>query len=391
MRIALVNSNRKTKLYPIALLKLGAWLKSQNIVCKLFNNELPKVGEYDEIWITTVFTFDMFYVKAMIEASKKMAKKVKVGGISASLMPDFYRRLGVDVHVGLHMEAEKSIPDYSLLGFKPEYSIVYTSRGCVRKCKFCMVPKLEPVFTEKEWELEISSESKKVLFYDNNWLAKEKKFLYNDIAKLHRLVDEKRISSIDFNQGLDCRLMTEEIADRLQGLPISPVRFAFDGIQEDGFFQKAVKMMVDRNFHSFTNYILYNFKDSPQDFYYRLRETALLNECCNGAIVRGFPMRYQPINSAKEERDFVGKKWTQREVANVIKIMGAHSGPAGTFSPGTMIEFKYWFGASELEFLSILNYPKLGKFLKKKTAYLRLNPGIRGQRDANTIENKRRD
>ena len=81
------------------------------------------------------------------------------------------------------------------------------------------------------------------------------------------------INEIDFNQAIDCRLFTDEIADLIQGLPITPLRFAFDGLHEDGFFQRAIEKVAKRGFWQIVNYVLYNFNDTPEDFYYRIRIT----------------------------------------------------------------------------------------------------------------------
>lgn len=375
MRVALINSNRKTNLYPIALLKLGAWLKSLGHDCQLFDNILPKQGEFDEIWITTVFTFDVYYVKIMIAEAQKRAKTVKVGGISASLLPDFYRNLGVDVHIGLHSEAEQFAPDYSLLPKQPEYNIIYTSRGCIRKCNYCMVSRLEPQFFCRDWVKDINSGVKELLFYDNNWLAKEQYDIHSDIEKLHDLVQTQGIKNIDFNAALDCRLMTEDIAKRLEGLPISPVRFAFDGMHEDGYYQTAVRLMHKHGFKDFMTYVLFNYKDTPQDFYYRLRESVNLTTELH-AQVKSFPMRYQPILEINSMRNYIGKHWSQIGVTNIKRIIKEHS-TQQQVSTTTMPEFEYWFGKDADEFIRLLNFPRLHELVKKKLGYLRLHPEIR--------------
>ena len=99
-------------MYPLPLLKIGAWRKAQGDYCQIFNNQLPEKGTFDEIWITTTFTYDIPHALGIVREAKKRASRVWVGGISASLLPEHFERQGVEVHKGLIPEAEKYHPDY---------------------------------------------------------------------------------------------------------------------------------------------------------------------------------------------------------------------------------------------------------------------------------------
>ena len=377
MRIALIDSTPKGKMYPLPLLKIGAWRKAEGDDCQIYSDRLPKSGEFDEIWITTTFTFDIPHALGIVNEAKKRAGRVWVGGVSATLLPGGFEKLGVDVHRGLLQEAEKFNPDYGLLGRKPQYSISHTSRGCIRKCGFCMVRKLEPKFKNRiGWEKDIHPKTNKVLFFDNNWIAKKRADLERDVDILKGLVSSGKVKHLDFNQGLDARLMTEEIADLLQGLPISPIRFAFDGMQEDGFYQRAVRMMADRGFNLFRTYVLYNFTDSPVDLYYRMKVSVEL-EIETGIHVESFPMRYQPILDIDAGRDYVGEKWTVKKRNGFMAIQAKHSCGAGMISMhggtfGTPLqEFEYWFGKDAEGFDHLLSYPKLSQLMAKKKGAMR--------------------
>jgi len=365
-----VDSNPKSKLYPLPLLKIGAWRKSLGDECILFRDRLPQAGEFDQIWITTVFTFDIPRTLGMVREAKNRAAVVKVGGISATLLPDYFEAEGVEVHRGLIPEAESFAPDYGLLDITPEYSISHTSRGCIRKCKFCMVHRLEKIFEGRDWEPDLYPDAKTVLFYDNNWLAKDFDDLKADVEKLWRLIDRRQITKIDFNQGLDARLVTGEIADLLASLPIRPVRFAFDGMQEDGYYQRAVRMFAERGHKHFLSYVLFNFMDKPEDFYYRLRESVALDDEL-GIAVESFPMRYQPILDINSQRDYVGKHWTQELRSGFRTILSIHS-YNGQIAAHTMKEFEYWFGKDADEFVRLLSYPKLRQLMERKKGALRM-------------------
>jgi hypothetical protein len=387
MRIALIDGTKTSTLYPLPLLKIGAWRKSLGDTCQIFDGTLPPAGTFDEIWITTRFTFDIPFAVGLVREAKRRAKRVWVGGISASLLPEYFEREGVEVHRGLIPEVEAFTPDYSLLGFEPEYSITNTSRGCIRKCGFCMVTKLEPKFSDRpEWDRDIHPATTKVLFYDNNWLAKSPKSFARDVQMLHDLTSAGKITEIDFNQGLDARLVTDEIADALQGLPIKPARFAFDGKQEDGFYQRAIERMVKRGFREFMSYVLYNFMDTPQDFYYRLRESVRLSSELR-VNVDSFPMCYSPILQVDAHRNYVGKHWTLEMKRGFMTIQGAHSGPAGTMTTHShntfppLEEFEYWYGKDADEFVRLISYPNIRLLAARKKGALRIK-----RAKANTTE-----
>lgn len=371
MRLALVDSNPRPKVYPLPLLKIGAWKKAEGHTCKVFNNILPPAGEYDEIWVTTTFTYDVPHALGIVREALNRADTVLVGGISATLMPQHFEKLGARVHRGLLPQAESFSPDYSLLGYCPDYSIIHTSRGCVRRCGFCMVPVLEPEFVNRSaWEKDIHPDTKKVLFFDNNWLAKSIGDIRADVETLRGLVVSGRVQKIDFNQGLDARLMTEELADMMKDLPIDPVRFAFDNMQEDGHYQDAVKMMAARGFKEFMAYVLYNYKDTPKDFYYRLRESVFLAQEL-GVAVGSFPMRYQPIMEADTGRKFTGKRWTEQKKKGFMNILNRQSiGGAVTIS--NLSDFEYWFTDSADKFDTLLSYPQIAQLMACKKGALRI-------------------
>jgi hypothetical protein len=191
---------------------------------------------------------------------------------------------------------------------------------------------------------------------------------------------------MDFNQGLDARLVTDEVADLLAGLPIRPIRFAFDGMHEDGHYQTAIRRMAKRGFTSFMSYVLYNFMDTPEDFYYRLKESVKLSAELHIAV-DSFPMRYQPILEINEQRNYVGKHWTLAARRGFKAILGCYSGPAGTVTAHAhntmppLDEFCYWFGNDADEFVKLINYPKIKQLSDRKKGDLRM---IRTRRrDAN--------
>jgi hypothetical protein len=364
MRIALVDIT-KNKRYNIGLLRIGSWLKSQDHTCELFINRLP--GKCDQIWISTQFTFYIPLARQLAQRAVYMCDEVVIGGVAPSLLPDEFSKYGFDVHQGIIPDADKCEPDYTLLTKAPRYSVTTTSHGCIRKCPFCVVHKIEPDFVDRpHWPGDIHRMSAKIEFYDNNWLAKPFNLLERDSELMHTICHSGRIKKIDFNQGLDARLLTDKKADLLTGLPINPVRFAFDNMSEDGHFQSAISRMVERGFKYFSAYVLWNFKDTPRDFYYRLKETHKLSQEL-GVYVVAYPMRYQPIAEVRPERDYTGEHWTERQRKNFIAsfvFVGARKGQISLFGNSPVKNFEYWYGHNGDDFASLLNREDFQEIMK---------------------------
>ena len=136
--------------------------------------------------------------------------------------------------------------------------------------------------------------------------------------------------------------------------------------------------MVKRGFHSFMTYVLYNYKDTPEDFYYRLRESVRLRGEIGGYAIDSFPMRYQPIMEIDPARKYVDVKWTLRKRNAFVTIRSFHSfngeismNGGGIFK-NPMEEFEYWFGKDAKDFNNMLAYPELRQLLKRKSGALRL-------------------
>ena len=265
---------------------------------------------YEVIYISSLFTYHHAQVIACIRKYQLLypPAEIKVGGILATLLPHLIKReTGITPHVGLLSEAEECPPDYSFFP-KLKYSITFTTRGCFRKCKYCVVPKIEPrFFVREDWERDIDPRHEKIIFWDNNWLYSPN--FYEDVRKLKEIG-----KPYDFNQGLDCRLFDEKKAKLLRQTRIQPLRFAFDSPSHDGYIQEAIRTGKKYGFSDIRVYVLYNAEeeyDTPEYFYNRISE---LNKL--GAAV--YPMRYRPINS-------VHPHWTSphwdRDVLRGLKLI----------------------------------------------------------------------
>jgi len=307
---------------PLGLLKISTWHKRKGDTVQLVkdtpHNEAidnfqkrekcyKKLKEnYDIIYVTSLFTYQAHYVVKSIEYYKKKFPKarIKVGGIMATLIPEYIKeKTNIQPHVGLLRGAENCPPDYSL---RPDltYSISFTTRGCPKNCPFCAVKKHEPVFkVKKNWPQDIDITKRQIIFWDNNWLASPN--FEKDVERLTKF-RKVGITGIDFNQGLDCRLLDEEKIKLLNQVKIQPLRLAFDNCSEDGHIQKTIQLAQKYGFKDIRVYVLYNFddnNDTPEYFYYRINEVNKL-----GALA--YPMRFRALNSANGQ--YISSKWDNK-------------------------------------------------------------------------------
>jgi len=317
MRILLVEPAYYTKYPPLGLLKLASYHKLEGDTIDLVHGCQSVPQTPDKVYVTTLFTYAWKPVHQAVAYYKKMfpQAKVTVGGIYATLMPEHAALSGADeVHHGLHKEAEDVTPDYSLV---PSWrqSIVFSHRGCVNHCPYCAVPIMEPTVGEikvRSIRHLVAPGHRKVILWDNNLLG---------AANWRDLIAElKQIGlTADFNQGLDARRITEEVAQEFRGLRIDPVRMAYDVPSERSALERAIPALNRAGFslRDMIVYVLYNFRDSPEEFLGRLCDLM------DWGVV-AYPMRFEPLDSLAKNRH-VAEKWTAEQlemVARARRVIG---------------------------------------------------------------------
>jgi len=190
---------------------------------------------------------------------------------------------------------------------------------------------------------------------DNNVLASAQfERIINDICDLGFYRGAKfngRMRIIDFNQGTDANYLTSEKMSLLAKTAIKPLRIAFDHIADKDLYISKIKLARDHGLLNLSNYVLYNYLDTPEDFYQRLRINVLLNEEL-GTKIYSFPMKYIPLNA--KDRKHIGKNWNKKIIRGIQCILLAIRGlvtPRREF-------FEAAFGSTYEEFLKIVLMPE---------------------------------
>ena len=159
----------------------------------------------------------------------------------------------IKIHKGLYDKVEDILPDYSL-ALEWDGSIVFSSRGCIRNCPFCSVKVLEPVFKpKKSIKHLIYPKHKRVILWDNNIFASP---YWEDIFQE---LEELKLE-VDFNQGIDARLINTKVISRLKKLKIPLIRLVYDtqGIRKH--LKRAIDLLKSAGFKGrrILVYCLYN-------------------------------------------------------------------------------------------------------------------------------------
>ena len=408
-QILLIEPGYKNKYPPLGLMKIAQYhgpRGKQDRVVFIKGADKRVLGQaWDRIYVTTLFSFEYRRIAETIEfaiaASGNRRDKVFVGGIAASLMHDHFvndpRWCGIRFIKGLLSEApanslqlddfsdelyandrngppiEDLIPDYSILDqidYKYPVSdayFTYASRGCIRKCSFCGVPKLEgdqrdanSISTIVRGVEKLYGAKKDLTLMDNNVVASAN--FKNIIAEIRDLgftpgakLNRGRIAvqrRVDFNQGVDARILCQEkmYLRELSTICLRPLRIAFDHIGLKKPYEQAIRYATEFGLTELSNYMLYNFHDSPRDLFERMSLNVVLNQEL-GIRIWSFPMRFQPTD--RKDRTYVGEKWSRYQLRSMQLILQATHGIVS----GQPEFFTHAFGRSHDEFERILLLP----------------------------------
>ncbi len=147
-------------------------------------------------------------------------------------------------------------------------------------------------------------------------------------AKYFRPVRRSRY--VDFNQGIDARLINDSNMKRLAEINIRPLRIAFDHYEQREIYIKAVRTAARWGITDLSNYMLYNFHDMPDELYHRMRINVELCEELDVKIY-SFPMKYHPVKDPEyfRNRDYIGEHWNRKFIRAVQAVMNSTKGKIG--------------------------------------------------------------
>ena len=156
---------------------------------------------------------------------------------------------------------------------------------------------------------------------------------------------------LDFNQGVDGRKINDDNMTQLARLAIKPLRIAFDDIKLKDTYCAAVRTAHRHGIKEISNYILFNYKDKPEDLYERLKINIELNREL-GIQIFSFPMKYSPIN--RTDRSYIGVNWTKKSIRAISAILQVTK---GVVAAGSDFFYKAFENTLE-EYFELLAMPR---------------------------------
>lgn len=219
MRVAIHDADGTGYKYPnYALMKLSAYHKAKGNSIEWFDALNNVLNPYDVIFSSKVFTFT--------DEEHFLPTDALCGGT------------GYNQYHDLPDEIDTMFPDYTMYPHV-DYAIGFLTRGCPNKCSWCVVPQKEGAIKPyRTWQEVKRPDSKKIVFMDNNVLASQ-----HGLSQIEELGKQK--ISIDFNQGLDARLITPEIGKLLGKCKWNPyIRLACDTASQMPFVAQAHENLI---------------------------------------------------------------------------------------------------------------------------------------------------
>ena len=231
----------------LPLMKLSTYHKKQGDTVEWCN----ALDTYDVVYQSKIFDFTPDFEFCL------RADEVIKGGT------------GYDLENKLSDEVEHCCPDYSLYStFNEAYG--FLTRGCPRGCPFCIVAEKEGKRSVQVADLgEFYKGQKQIKLLDPNLLAnKDREYLLDELNSTK--------AYIDFTQGLDIRMMTDSIADKLNRMKIKMIHFAWDNYEFETYEKlKYFRDLLQYDMRKLRVYVLTNFDTThEQDLerIYKLRE-----------------------------------------------------------------------------------------------------------------------
>lgn len=255
----------KTDFPNLAIMKLSAWHKANGDSVEWWNPML----QYDRVYSSKALTFTPE---------------------SLYLPPDTIRGgTGYKIYNDLPDEVDAMKPDYTLYP-GVAHAIGFLTRGCIRRCPWCIVPKKEgKIRPYRAWRKIKRPDSRDVVFMDNNVLADG-----YGIEQMQDMIGQD--VRVDFNQGLDARLIDREIAEILSKLKwIRFIRTACDTDEMTEAVLEKARLLEEYGIKAWRLFVYVLVKDIPSA---ERRATALRD-----AGMNVFAQPYRDFENDKEPDD----------------------------------------------------------------------------------------
>ena len=238
MKILLVQADGK--LPNLALMKLASWHKTQG----------------DEIGFG-IPDPERVYISVVFKQNRQNALGIQKLYPNAEV---FYGGPGYDLENELPEMAEFAMPDYTIYP-KMDFSMGFTTRGCIRNCYFCIVPEKEGPLTIWQHPREFHNPAfKKILLLDNNWLADKSWFM-----ETSQWIRDQGLALRE--GGMDIRLLDDDMASRLSELRFyEPLHFAFDHDSDAQAVSDGIKLLKAHGINVRHNVEFYVYVNGPEQF-----------------------------------------------------------------------------------------------------------------------------
>lgn len=251
--------------YPnLPLMKISAWHKEQGDNVEFV---LP-LKHYDKIYVSKVFGNEYSELSNIC----LQADEIVFGGTGFAITVENGKEVyHKDRDKNLPYEIEHIYPDYELYGeLTKDTAYGFLTRGCPNNCDFCIVSKKEGRCSQKVADLsEFWCGQKYIELLDPNILACKERL---DLLK--QLADSQ--AWVNFNQGLDARFLTEEVAVALKGVKKKMVHFAFDYMKNEKAVLRGLetykRVMQSKSDSREVVYILTNYNTTIEEDLYRVQK-----------------------------------------------------------------------------------------------------------------------
>ena len=262
----------------IPLMKISAWHKAQGDHVEWYQPMFS--GHMDKVYMSKVFSFTPDY-EYFVDTDEVIR-----GGSG-------YCIENVEGKEVYHSERDNPLPD-EVEHIYPDYSIYpdltkdtaygYLTRGCPRNCQFCHTTQKDGQRSYKVADLkEFWNGQKNIVLLDQNILACK-----DHLDLLDQLIESK--ARVEFNGGLDIRMITETNIEKIKRMKLKSIHFAFDRYQDKEIVMRNLKLFkertgLDKDHGAVTVYVLCNFDTTLEQDIERI-------QFCRSLRFSPYPMIY---------------------------------------------------------------------------------------------------